>query len=65
MMNKLLLMCNFSSKDNTCFFIDAIDHFVDMSIQENKCKDQCDEHNGARMKNEDNIDTPIKSPSPD
>ena len=52
---------NFPSKDNTCFFIDAIDHFVSMSIQESKCVDQCDEHNDAGMENENNIDTPIES----
>ena len=32
-----------------------------MSIQESKCEDQFDEHNGAGMENEDNIDTPIES----
>ena len=51
----------FPSKDDTCFSIDAIDRFVDMSIQESKCLDQCDEHNGAGMENEDNIDTPFES----
>ena len=44
------------TRDNTCFSIDAIDRFVDMSIQESKCADQCDEHNGVGMENEDNID---------
>ena len=34
---------------------------VDMSIQESKCVDQCDEHNGVGMENEDNIDTPFES----
>ena len=52
---------NFSFRDNTYFSIDAIDCFVGMSIQENKCVDQCDEHNGVGMENEDNIDTPIES----
>ena len=52
---------NFSSKDNTYFFIDVIDRFVDMSIQESKCVDQYDEHNGAGMENKNNIDTPIES----
>ena len=52
---------NFPSINDTCFFIDAIDRFVDMSIQESKCKDQFDEHNGVRMENEDNIDTPFES----
>ena len=52
---------DFPSRDNTCFSIDAIDCFVDMSIQENKCVDQCDEHNGAGMENKDNIDTPFES----
>ena len=51
----------FLSRDDTCFYIDAIDRFVDMSIQESKCVDQCDEHNGAGIENEDNIDTPIES----
>ena len=32
-----------------------------MSIQESKCEDQFDEHNGVGMENEDNIDTPIES----
>ena len=52
---------NFPSRDNTCFSIDAIDHFVDMSIQESKCVDQFDEHNGVGMENEDNIDTHLES----
>ena len=52
---------NFSFRDNTCFSIDAINRFVDISIQENKCVDQCDEHNGAGMENEDNMDTPFES----
>ena len=52
---------NFPFRDNTCFSIDAIDCFVDISIQESKCVDQCDEHNGAGIENEDNIDTPIES----
>ena len=51
----------FPFRDDTCFFIDAIYRFVDMSIHESKCGDQFDEHNGAEMENEDNIDTPIKS----
>ena len=38
---------NFASRDDTCFFIDAIDRFVDMRIQESKCEDQFDEHNGV------------------
>ena len=52
---------NFPFRDNTYFSIDAIDHFVDMSIQKSKCVDQCDEHNGIRMENEDNIDSLIES----
>ena len=52
---------NFASRDNIYFSIDVIDHFVGMSIQESKCVDQCDEHNGAGIENEDNIDTPIES----
>ena len=52
---------NFPFRDDTCFFINAIDRFVDMSIQESKCKDQFNEHNGVGMKNEDNIDTPFES----
>ena len=52
---------NFPSRDDTCFFIDAIDRFVDLSIQESKCEDQFDEHNGVGMENEDNIDTPFES----
>ena len=51
----------FLFKDNTCFSIDAIDHFVDMSIQESKCVDQFDEHNGVGIENKDNIDTPMES----
>ena len=51
----------FSYRNDTCFFIDAIDRFVDMSIQESKCEDQFDEHNGAGMENKDNIDTPFES----
>ena len=51
----------FPYKDNTCFSIDAIDCFVDMSIQESKCEDQFDEHNGVGMENEDNINTPFES----
>ena len=50
----------FPSRDNTCFSIDVIDHFVNMSIQESKYMDQFDEQNGARIENENNIDTPIK-----
>ena len=52
---------NFPFKDDTCFYIDAIDRFVDMSIQESKCVDQCVEHNGIGMENEDNIDKLIES----
>ena len=52
---------NFLSRDDTCFFIDAIDRFVDMRIQESKCEDQFDEHNGVGMENEDNIDTHFES----
>ena len=51
----------FSFRNDTCFFIDAIDRFVDMSIQESKCEDQFDEHNGVRMENENNIDISLES----
>ena len=51
----------FPFRDDTCFFIDAIYRFVDMSIHESKCGDQFDEHNGVGMENEDNINTPLES----
>ena len=50
---------NFPSKDNTCFSIDAIDCFVDMSIQENKYVDPFDVNIGTEIKDIE-IDKPLE-----
>ena len=34
----------FTSRDNTCFSINAIDRFVDVSVQDNKYVDPFDRH---------------------
>ena len=51
----------FTSRDNTCFFINAIDPFVDVSVQDNKYVDPFDKHIGTGIEKKDKVDKPLKS----
>ena len=51
----------FTSRDNTCFFINVIDRFVDLSVQENKYVDPFDRHIGTRIEKKDKVDKPLEN----
>ena len=51
----------FTSRDNTCFFINAIDGFVDLSVQDNKYVDPFDKHIGTGIEEKDKIDKSLES----
>ena len=46
----------FISRNNTCFFINAIDRFVDLSLQDNKYVAPFDIHIGTRIEKKDKVD---------
>ena len=43
------------------FSINAIDHFVDMSVQDNKYMDPFDRHIGIRIEKKDKVDKPLEN----
>ena len=51
----------FTSRDNTYFSINAIDRFVDLSVQDNKYVDPFDRHIGTRIEKKDEVDKPLES----
>ena len=55
---------NFLSSDNTCFSINVIDRFFDISIQENKYVDPFEVYIGhfwdTEIENKDEIDKPLE-----
>ena len=51
----------FTSKDNTCFFINAIDGFVDLSVQDNKYVDPFDRHIGTEIEKKEKVDKSLES----
>ena len=51
----------FTSRDNTCFFINAIDRFVDLSVQDNKYVDPFDRHIGTGIEKKDKVDKSLES----
>ena len=51
----------FTSRDNTCFSINAIDRFVDLSVQDNKYVDPFDMNIGTGIEKKDKVDKSSKS----
>ena len=51
----------FTSRDNTCFFINAIECFVDLSVQDNKYEDPFYMHIGIGIEKNDKVDKPLES----
>ena len=51
----------FTSRDNTCFSINAIDRFVDLSVQDNKYVDPFDRHIGIGIEKKDKVDKSLES----
>ena len=51
----------FTSRDNTCFSINAIDRFVDMSLQDNKYVDSFDMYIDTRTEKNDKVDKSLES----
>ena len=53
----------FTSRNNTCFSINAIDRFVDLSVQDNKYVDPFDKHigTGIEIEKNDKVDKSLES----
>ena len=51
----------FTFRDNTCFSINTIDHFMDLSVQDNKYVDPFNRHIGIGIEKKDKVDKPLEN----